>query len=217
MRFIFSLVLLLLIIILIGVIAVAVLLAVALGLGWIMTLFLPFSWFETTLLALLATTVVSYVASRILLSNVSQPEVSMPDNDLAGVDSVIPESRFYTNESDKTNEAWFRYEIANHIYDELSEIDLDTVLGKPQQKELAIRLTDIFVILLKERPQRKRSRQVTLTVAQVKTQMAKMGQQPYDDDILETAVGVLNLRLSYDEDLLDIVLDKSWTVIDPDW
>ncbi len=216
MQFVFGMLLLALVVILLGIVVVALLLAVALGLGWVMVQFLPFSLFESTLLALIATAFVVNLAVRFLRSLTAGPDLSSPEDMAFVTDEGIPTGRFFNDDEDKTYEAWFRYEIANHIYEDLDRMELDTVLGKPQQKELAIRLTDIAVDLLRNRTQHKQSRRVAVTVAQMKAQMGKMGQQPYDDDILETAVGAINTRLAYDEDLVDIVLDKSWDEIDPD-
>lgn len=218
MRFILGVIFLALVIILLGVMAVALLLAIALGLGWVMTKFLPFSWFETSTLALIGTVFVTHSAIRLFRALATPPETGdAEDTSFISAESDIPVERFVSDEEGKTNEAWFRYEIANHIYEDLSKMDLDMTLGKPQQKELAIRLTDIGVYILKNRTPGKPSRRVNLTVAQMKTRMSKMGQQPYDDDILETAVAAINLRLSYDEDLIEIVLDKSWDEIDENW
>lgn len=53
-----------------------------------------------------------------------------------------------------------------------------------------------------------------VTVEQLRKQLEAMGQQPYDTDLLETAVATTNMRLSYDEDLADVVRDKTWDSID---
>jgi hypothetical protein len=38
-----------------------------------------------------------------------------------------------------------------------------------------------------------------------------MEQQPYDDDILQVAVGALNVALSFDDELADVVREKLWS------
>ncbi len=83
-------------------------------------------------------------------------------------------------------------------------------MGETQVKELAVRLTDVVTAVFKARPRKPRSQRVTITVAQLKKQMDKMELRPYDNDILKTTAHAVNERLSYDDELADIVRQKTW-------
>ncbi len=218
MRFLLSVLFMILVFLLIGTLAIGLLVFWSAGLSWLLIKLLPFSLFEGALLVLLGTLFVLYVAFKILaeLPQTNSEMLPPPAISLPELDS-IPDDRFWQSDEEKTNEAWFRYAIANELYEDLREMELDMTLGKAQQKELAIRLTDIVVALLKVRNYRKNARRVAITLPQLKEQMGKMGQRPYDDDIMETAVATVNIRLSYDEDLVDIVVNKTWKEVDPDW
>lgn len=217
MRFFLTTLLTILVFVLIGTLAAALLVFWSAGLSWLLIKVLPFTLFEGAVLILLATLFVLYIAGRILADLPRTSSDGLPLEPLSFAEDEIPEDRFWQNEADKTNEAWFRYAIANELYADVDDMELDMTLGKAQQKELAIRLTDIVVALLKVRKYRKGAQRVAITLPQMKEQMEKMGQRPYDDDILETAVATVNIRLSYDDELVGIVVNKTWDEIDPDW
>ena len=217
MRFLLGTLFTILIFLLIGTLAISLLVFWSAGLSWLLIKLLPLTLFEGALLILLATIFVLYVAVK-LLSDIPRPDSNgLPPTISLSDDDAIPDDRFWQSADEKTNEAWFRYAIANELYEDISDMELDLTLGKAQQKELAIRLTDIVVAVLKVRNYRKNARRVAITLPQLKEQMEKLGQRPYDDDILETAVSTVNIRLSYDEELVDIVINKTWNEIDPDW
>ncbi|MBK8984782.1 MAG: hypothetical protein IPM39_01660 [Chloroflexi bacterium] len=215
MRNILSLIVTILLFALVGVVIIGVVIAWALGLGWLLSLIVPFSWFEATLLSLIVSIVVGYIAMRVLLSTPPFPTANdyTPSSTFV-VDETIPLERFAESEEGMSDEAWFRFEIANHIYEDLLDMDHDLPMGAAQQKELAIRLTDIAVAVLKGRKPSRRNRQVRITVAQMRKELEAIGQQPYDTDILETAVATVNTRLSYDEDMADVVLNNTWASLD---
>ncbi len=202
--------------------AIAVVIGWSYGIGWIAGQFLPFTPFEATLLGMLASIFVFFLGSRILSALLSEGEQTTETNhgsvpplfmsDLPEDD--IPTSRFVQSEEDETDESWFRYQIANDIYDDLlAELDLDATMGETQVKELAVRLTDVVTAVCKARPKKPRSQRVTITAAQLKKQMDKMGLRPYDNDILKTTANAVNERLSYDDELADIVRQKTWNDI----
>ncbi len=74
---------------------------------------------------------------------------------------------------------------------------------------------DIVVDLLKARTSK--AQRVKITRTQFKQHMDKIGQRPYDDDILAAAASSVNQSLSFDERLADIVRDKRWNETEPDW
>ncbi len=100
----------------------ALVLVWSIGLGWLLSHLLPFSLFEGSLLAMAASVIVGYVASRILGSlelPLIEPETPLEQPvDLPSY--AIPHTRFYPTEPDKSWEAWFRLELANRLYDTLA-------------------------------------------------------------------------------------------------
>ena len=201
-----------LLVLLFVVVGTAVVLGWSFGVGWLLTLFLPFTWFEASLLTILASTAIGALGIRMLLS--TPPLSPLADSETL-FDPPIATDRFYPSSGQVTEEAWFRYEMANDVYWEL--IDTPSIVNsmdEQETKELAIRLTDIAVTLLKSRTSR--AFRVKVTKNQLMQQMKKMQLRPYDDDILQAAADAMTLRLSHDEIMADIVREKSWDKIDPD-
>jgi len=206
-----SIILLVLIILLAVIVAHAAVLAWAIGIGWILTQFLPFTLFEGSLLGLISAAMVIFGIYRLFSSGAPSPFSDYDDDDdifdiLDEYDS-IPESRFYKNEADKTWEAWTRHEIANGVYQEMQE-EPSTFgsMGERQLQELAIRLADIGIATLKKKA---KNRSLKVTIANLRSQMNRMKQRPYDDDILEVAVEAINDELEYEE-TIDVIRDKLW-------
>ena len=205
----------------IGLIIITVIIAWSVGVGWLVAKLLPFTLFEATLLAMLASLLAIFMVGRLMnLSNEAELEDTAVSSDTFPPGSFvlpedgIPASRFVQSEEDETDESWFRYQIANDIYDDLlAELDLDATMGETQVKELAVRLTDVVTAVFKARPKKPRSQRVSITVAQLKKQMDKMELRPYDNDILKTTANAVNERLSYDDELADIVRQKTWNDI----
>ncbi len=210
MRLVFNVLLLVLLLLLVGLVGLAVLLGWSVGWGWVLTRLSPFTLFEASLLVLLGTAVIGFVEWRILSFRL--PGSPWEDNDEdedEDEDYPIQETRFLEGFPGKTGETVFRYEMANDLL--LYFRDNPRIrgqLGEKQLEELVIRLADILVAVWKNR--RFQGRRVSVTVDVMKKQMEKMGQRPYDEDILQTAVTCANLRLSHDEELMDIVLEKRW-------
>lgn len=203
--------LLFLIILVIALVMQAVVLAWGIGVGWLLTLFLPLSLFEGALLGLISAGMVAFALQRILSSEIS-PFSDYDDDDdelfdiLDGYE-VIPESRFYKDKGGKTWEAWVKHEIANGIYEEMQGSDVSFgSMGKQQLQELAIRLADIGVAVLKTKA---KNRTLRVTISNLRSQMKKINQRPYDNDILELAVEAINDELEYEE-TIDVVRGKMW-------
>ncbi len=201
----------------VGLLIIAVVIAWSVGVGWLVTKLLPFTLFEATLLGMLASLLAIHLVGRLMnLGHEVELEdtavsATFPSGSFVLPEDGIPASRFVQSEEDETDESWFRYQIANDIYDDLlAELDLDATMGETQVKELAVRLTDVVTAVFKARPRKPRSQRVTITVAQLKKQMDKMELRPYDNDILKTTAHAVNERLSYDDELADIVRQKTW-------
>lgn len=221
MRTLLSFLLLVLIIFLVGVLCLMVIIGWSVGVGWLLTEITAFTLFEATLLVMIASIVVGYGAIKILTANVSDithsssvPSLPYPPEDEP---EPIPPQRFYRTEAQKTNEAWFRYEMANSIYwDFGQDDDISSSMNETELKELAIRLSEIVVGTLKSQKP-KAGRRVRVTMAQMKREMDKMGQRPYDDDIMLTAVSGINEMFDYDDDLVAIVQEQTWDEMAEDW
>lgn len=196
----------LLLILLVIIISLALVLGIAMGLGWLVLLFLPFTLFEATLLVLVAFIPVGFFWYNIMVS--ISDFAAEPYDDYEEYE--IPATRFFETEQDKTWEAWFRFQIANSIYDEF-QISPQPVapMGDKQLQELAIRLADTAMSLLKSKTTR--AKRLTITLNALKRQMTKAGQRPYDDDILRLAVEAINDTLDFQEEVLrHVIQHKLW-------
>ncbi|MBL7182941.1 MAG: hypothetical protein ISS50_00660 [Anaerolineae bacterium] len=200
---------LLILIIIVIVISFALVLGVALGMGWILTLFLPFSLFEATLLGMIATIVICTVWYNILRSvepfgfdeEYEEPELEDSDE--------IPPSRFYKTDADRTWENWFRYILANVTYEDFLDLGWTARMNDRQLQELSIRLTDVAIAALKGKSSR--TKRLRVSKGMLKNEMTKMGQQPYDDDILDIAINAINDELgTLQEELRDVIRGKLW-------
>jgi hypothetical protein len=82
-------------------------------------------------------------------------------------------------------------------------------MGKKQIQELAVRLADMSVDILKAKSVR--AKQLNISATTLKKQMNKIGQRPYDDDILGLAAMAINTEVSYHyEELLRVIHTKLW-------
>ena len=194
------------------VVGTAVVLGWSIGIGWLLTLFLPFTWFEASLLVMVASIAISALGVRLLMT-VPAPSPLTDTDEL--YEPPISTERFYPSSGRVTFEAWFRFEMANDIYWELTDTpSIVNSMDEQETKELAIRLTDIAANLLKNRTSN--AYRIKVSKNQVMQQMKKMQLRPYDDDILQAAAEAITLRLSDDEMMAEMVREKSWDEIDPD-
>jgi len=204
---------LLLLILILVILSVALTLGVAIGIGWLLTLFLPFSLFEASLLGIIASVIVGIFWYNLIgsIPNLRSSEY----DDIGDEDEYydpIPASRFFKTDADKTWEAWLRFQLANDIYAEFQEEEHPIVSkGEKQAQELAIRLADIVIPMLKTKSAK--AKRLTVTLPALKQQMNKIGQRPYDDDILNLAVMAVNWNLDYNyENVMRIIRTKSWNM-----
>ncbi len=207
MRAILSLIL---IIILVVVVSLAAVLGFSLLIGWLLTLILPFTLFEGSLLALIATIAVGVIAVN-FFKGMPLPDLN---TDVSSEDSEnfkeIPEERIFKAEQDRTLENQYRYEMANRVYGEFQENSSEfTTMNDKQQQELALRLADIALTILMQKSVT--ATRLNLTKAALKKQMQKMNQQPYSDDILDTALSGLNDYIFENfDDLSESIHTKDW-------
>jgi len=206
-----SAILIIILIIALLVISFALVTGIALGVGWVLTRFLPFTLFEATLVGMVAA-LVTWTLWRSILSpapDFGYREAEEEEEAEADYDE-IPLSRFCRTDADRTWENWFRYTIANTVYEDFLDSPGQIArMNERQLQELSIRLTDAAIAALKTKsPGTKRLR---VTKGMLKHEMTKMGQQPYDDDILDTAVRAINDELiSSQEELIEVIRNKLW-------
>jgi hypothetical protein len=187
------------------VISFALIITVPLGIGWILTHFLPFSLFEGSLLAMLAV-IVTWRFWRSVYS-ASSPEF---DEEVDSEPDEIPSSRFWETSEDKTWENWYRYVLANSIYEEfLTSSQWMEVMDDRQLEEMSIRLADASVGGLRKKSAR--TKRLRMSKGMLKQELGKMGHQPYDDEILEAAVVAMNVDLAFlEKGLRGVMRDRLW-------
>lgn len=180
------------------VVGFALLIAILFGwsytVGWLIVQITPFSQFESTLLAMVASGIVFYFLITIFRPPLpafnEEDEKDEPD-----FDEEIPATRFYTEDKDKTWEAWFRFAVANTVYGEFQYADLeDEQMTDQQLREIAIRLAEVSATLIKSK--QGRYKRLTVTPTALSQQMTRMKLKPYDEEILDVAATGVNLTLT---------------------
>ena len=207
MRTFLPTILIIILMIVLIVVSFALVIGVALGVGWVLARFLPFSLFEATLLGMIAV-LVTWTIWRNFLG--SAPDFGSAEEEPEPDFDEIPLSRFSRTDADRTWENLFRYEIANTVYEDF--LDSPGRIGQMndrQLQELSIRLTDAAIAALKTKSPR--TKRLRVSTGMLKHELTKMGQQPYDDDILDTAVSAINDELiASQEELREVIRRKSW-------
>ncbi len=214
MRTISELLVTILIILIILFIIQSVIIAWALGIGWILTRLFEFNLFEGTVLGLVSLFMLGIIIQQFLVE-MFRPASGLDVDEFEEEEyfedkyDIIPLSRFYKTSKDKTWESWVRYMLSNGIYTEFQESSKPVALmGEKQLQELAIRLSDIGISSMKKISSMG-AKKLKVTKSNLENQMKKMGQMPYDDDILQLAVSVINDELT-DEDTVEVVKYKLW-------
>jgi hypothetical protein len=210
-----GLIILLLLLLIFG-IGFALVVAVALGAGWLLRLFLPFSLFEATLLGALFAVLTIYFVFWVF-RNFGPPmafqlgDVEEDEREIASrAYKTIPTTRFYKTPAERTWTAWLRYELANDIYAEFQDAPHTlSNMNDRQLQELAIRLADMTLSLLKRKTARTKNLNVTLGA--LRQEMQRQGQRAYDDDILRLALNAIHLNTDfYQAELLDLIREGGW-------
>jgi hypothetical protein len=192
--------------------SVVLILALSLGIGWVLTLFTPLALFEGSLLAIIAVT--TALVFWILVMRTKPPAYYPEDEEGEWEDEEewdtdeIPESRFWTDLSGRTWENWFRFLLANSIYEDLQTDPEGFEAGKEGQ-ELAIRLAEVALALLKKKSPRTRNWQ--LTAGDLKRELDEAGQRAYEDDLLVVAAIAVNFEVGYlVSQLRRVIREDSW-------
>lgn len=189
------------------VITLAFVIGIPLGIGWVLTLFLPFSLFEGALLGLIAGIVTGIIWYHILHFEPSSKFEEEEDDFEA---DEIPEFRFWRTNAERTWENWFRYLIANSVFEDLLDSPrwVET-MGEEHLQELSIRLADAALGTLQEKSPR--AARLRVSRGRLKHEMVRMGYPPCEEGILNTAVQAANGVLAQMEEVLRrIVREQLW-------
>ncbi|NOX63353.1 MAG: hypothetical protein GXP42_15620 [Chloroflexi bacterium] len=221
-----SLVLLLLLSLLFFLLLVTAPLAAAIGIGWVLMQFLPFTLFEGSLLGFIALIVAAPLAarffrfmtkpdidannlSRSLLDDLLEDEWEEQRYEEEETEMLIPAERFFRGAP--TWEQWLEHHFANEIYEAFIQNPTQLKpMNERQQQELAIRLAEVAIQVLKKKPPS--TRRLRITREQLEQTLHKQGQQPYDGDIMDLATDALAETLHlYEEEIIYIIRSKAWT------
>lgn len=175
--------------------------------GWLLSLWLPFSFLHTSLLLLGVTFALLYYLFADFREIHEELGEDLFDED--GEEMPIPQARFMGNGAEQTGEVFFRYIVANSICRQMNQnLSVRGRMNDTEVQELSIRLADAVVFVFRRKPVHTLRYQVT--VSGLRGAFNKMGQRPYDADILELAVVTVNEALMTDPDLAVIARDRRW-------
>lgn len=185
--------LMILIVLLLIALTLGLLLGPPIGLGWVLARFLPFSWFEASLLsmiAILAGGLMWFKLLRVFFST----DIESDYEDYEDEDEIPPD-RFWKSEDEATWENWFRYMLANAIYEDvLTTPGWIGNLNRQRQQELAIRLADAALAIVRKKATSAKRLRVTSEL--LKRELEQAGQQPYEDELLALATAAVNTKLA---------------------
>jgi hypothetical protein len=193
-------------IVVIAVVSLAVVIGLSLGIGWVLTLFLPFSLFEGSLLGLLAGSVILFIWRNILFSI---PPFPLREVEEEFEPEELPRSLFWETEADKTWERWFNYVFASAIYENLlASPRWGAVMDEEELQDISVELAEAAVAGLKTKSPR--IKRLSMNKGGLKQEMIRLG-QPVDDNILNVAVAAVNGELVYhDKSLRKVMQEGSW-------
>jgi hypothetical protein len=202
-------ILLIILIVALALVSFALVAGIFLGIGWVLTLVLPFSLFEGTVVSMIAAVVTFAVWGRIL-GILSRLLGIVPPWEAAEEEEEIPESRFWESKADRTWENWFKYVFANAVYEDLVDsLDWAEDTSEQAMRALSIRLADAAVAGLKEKSPR--TKRLRVTEGMLRHQLAQMGGQEYPDEVLETAAQAMNVQLRYWKDeVWEVIRGNLW-------
>ena len=189
-------------------------LALALALGWVLQHLLPFTWFETTLLSMLAMLPIFFSILNKGTNRDGENTVEVTDDEdwySEGEEEdgrVISLERFWKNKSAPTGEAVLQYLFANDIYETL-------VTGPPAERwtdeelqEVAADLAITAVDILKRMPPRKSPR---ISKAKLRMAFQQQPRWPEYEPFLNDFVSIINLTAALWQDVIyQVQKDHLW-------
>ncbi|MCB0075602.1 MAG: hypothetical protein KDE20_29310, partial [Caldilineaceae bacterium] len=82
-------------------------------------------------------------------------------------------------------------------------------LNPSQAQELAIRLSEAGLNIIKRKTGR--ARRLSINLNDLRRELNRMGQKAYDDDILQMALAAINMNLNFfSNDLRDVIRGQKW-------
>jgi len=193
-------------------ISFALIVGISVGIGWALTRVLPFSLFQGTAVGMLAALATWMIWRRIIESSpgpVIAGETGDEDEE-EEEEREIPESKFWNRKGERTWENWFRYVLANAIYDELDD-SWDGVEDMDERtlQEQAIRLADAALEGLKRKPVY--TRRVRIAPDTLKHELTRMGQFPYPQKVLKMAADAVSAELmEWGDEVREVISERSW-------
>jgi hypothetical protein len=189
------------------------------GWGWLLTRFTALSLFEAALLVMLPTLLlinrlIAFISDAIssferVRSPIDEYEPDEVDDYFNDEDTYPIPLNQLTKGKEPMGEDIVMLEFSNGIYGRLTEEGKVGFMGDAQVRQLAIRLAEFAVKILKN----KRGGGYRISLTAVKKQMEKDGQRPYDNDILSLAIEEVNELLASDEDVIMVTRSKSWRAL----
>ncbi|MBX7236785.1 MAG: hypothetical protein K1X65_20565 [Caldilineales bacterium] len=224
MRFISNFLSLLLVVLFfsfLGAIALTIILGFSVGISWLLGRLFGFSLFEGALLALLAAVVGEGVlllgrgAARSAQTGKAYADLDEEEDEEDEVYDAIPPRRF-TEPGGRTFQTWSEYELSNAIYTAFQDQPQQVAfMNSSQQQELAIRLAQSAVAILKGKTARSTS--LHLTRAQIERHLKQAGQMPYDNALMDLAVEAVNEELDINEDAYQHIIKLRLWSQTSDW
>lgn len=192
-------------------ILLSLVLSLSLGLGWVLTRVVPVSLAEGAGLVLLAGLLLFFLLHGFLSSIFQATGEASEETVEEEIElRAIPPTRIAPTPGERTWENWLRYRLAQSIY-EAFQLEPRTIgnMRDAEQQELAIRLADAGVALLKRRTPQGR---LNITKGQLERYFREIGQQPYDAEILALASSMMTAEASlYEETIRHILRQQLWT------
>jgi hypothetical protein len=82
-------------------------------------------------------------------------------------------------------------------------------MNDTQVQELALRLSDLALAIIKRKTGR--ARDLTVNLSTLKRELQRVGQRAYDDKILQLAVNAININMDYYEnELFEVIRTQAW-------
>ncbi|MCL4868002.1 MAG: hypothetical protein KJ063_03455 [Anaerolineae bacterium] len=214
-RIILEFIVLFLLILFVATLSVGIVIGWSLLLAWPLSRWLPISLGEGAILTSIASFIATLVWYRILdlgrpsvapIQYVSSEENEDDDGLWYEEDYPIPSQRFAPTHNERTGENWLRYDLANELA--LAIDDTPAAKGLMNEKqihELAIRLSNMIVTMVKDKPEVA----LHINLPTLKKQMSKMGLSPYDDAILRVTLQTWKEEIDYPE-VRELIYEQLW-------
>ncbi len=201
-------------------------LALALGFGWLLQYVLPFTWFETTLLSMLAIIPIFLALLNKLMGVPLDEQDAMDEEEYEWEDEAwedeeeeeeeedeeeepaIPVSRFWKKPSSPTWNAMLQFALANEIYETLSSGPPAQRWGEEELQEVAVDVAISAVDILKRIPPRKN---LHISKSKLRTALQKQTRWPEYEPFFEDFYHIVNLTVTLWHDVIrEVQSNRLW-------